>query len=307
MATETVPVKTSRASGAADVLIDYATCNGCGLCVKVCKGAPLYMQEGLPQVDQSRLFGCIACGHCAAICPSGSIVISGRDMSAEDLLKLPAIEQRAAYAPLYNLMLARRSAREFLPREVEPQLVEQILAAASTAPMGVPPSDVGVLVFAGREKVDRLRTELTAVLRTWQKWLTPFTLAMMRPFVSAASFEMFQGFIVPAVQAYIEKADEGVDWFFYQAPLAMYFYGSAYSDPADPVIAATQAMLAGESLGLGTCMLGFPGYIFKYDSAARARYRLPRGMQPGIMLIFGYPRLRFHRAIRRRFARLDYA
>ncbi|MFZ4465107.1 MAG: nitroreductase, partial [Bacteroidales bacterium] len=36
----------------------------------------------------------------------------------------------------------------------------------------------------------------------------------------------------------------------------LYFYGSPYADPADPLIAATYAMIAGESLCLGTCMIG---------------------------------------------------
>ena len=41
---------------------------------------------------------------------------------------------------------------------------------------------------------------------------------------------------------------EGVNLVNYDAPLAMYFYGSPYSDPADPIVAATVAMYAGESL-----------------------------------------------------------
>lgn len=36
----------------------------------------------------------------------------------------------------------------------------------------------------------------------------------------------------------------------------MYFYGSPYTDPADPIVAATYSMIAAETLGLGTCMLG---------------------------------------------------
>ena len=55
----------------------------------------------------------------------------------------------------------------------------------------------------------------------------------------------------------MDQDRQGVDWFFYDAPLALYFYASPYADPADPLIPATYAMLAGESLGLGTCMLGF--------------------------------------------------
>jgi nitroreductase len=80
----------------------------------------------------------------------------------------------------------------------------------------------------------------------------------------------------------------------------MYFYGTIFSDPADPVIAATYAMLAGEALGLGSCMLGFPGYVFQYSSRMREKYSLPRKIQPGLMVIFGTPVYQNRNAIKRR-------
>jgi hypothetical protein len=82
----------------------------------------------------------------------------------------------------------------------------------------------------------------------------------------------------------------GEDWLFYDAPLVLHFYGSAYSDPADCAIAASLAMLAGESLRLGCCMLGFPGYIFRYSKPLREKYALPSKIQPGLTVVFGYPR-----------------
>ncbi len=48
----------------------------------------------------------------------------------------------------------------------------------------------------------------------------------------------------------------GINYVTYDAPATIYFYGSPYCDYADPIIAATYAMLAAESLGLGTCMIG---------------------------------------------------
>lgn len=62
-------IQTKRAQGHAQVSIDHARCDACGLCVDVCKGAPLTMVAGAVQVNQSLLFGCIACGACMADCP----------------------------------------------------------------------------------------------------------------------------------------------------------------------------------------------------------------------------------------------
>ena len=128
-----------RTGEAATIRIDAQACTACGLCVQVCKGAPLHMEYGRVHVDQTRYLGCMGCGHCMSVCPHGCITVTGRDLSQDDLLDMPPPGTRATYEQLEALMLARRSVREFQEREVECEVVDRIVAAASTAPMGIPP------------------------------------------------------------------------------------------------------------------------------------------------------------------------
>ncbi|MCX5758642.1 MAG: nitroreductase family protein [Candidatus Hydrogenedentes bacterium] len=114
--------------------------------------------------------------------------------------------------------------------------------------------------------------------------------------------ELYKSFIVPVIDEYLDKDAEGMDWFFYDAPAAILFYTSPVGDAADAGIAATYAMLAAESLGLGTCMLGFPAPVLKFNKQLRLKYGLPAKMGPGIALIMGYPAVRYRRAFRRRLA-----
>lgn len=295
-------IRTSRAEGVAEVLVDYERCTSCGLCVEVCKGYPLYMEEHTLKVDQTRGFGCIACGACVAVCPTEAIRIRGRDLLPEDVLPIPARDERTGYGQLQGLLLSRRSTRHFTNEEVDPQLVEKILAAAATAPVGLPPSDVGVLVFSNHQAVRRVRDFLLKEMRPWKYIFSPLMISLMRPFISKENAQLFGDFIAPAVEMMQRKAVEGEDWFLYNAPLALFFYGSAYSDPADSYLAAALAMLAGETLGLGTCVLGFPGSAFKNSAKARKEYHLPQKIQPGLMVIFGHPKYSNGHAIRRRFA-----
>lgn len=295
----------SRVSGTAEVLIDYTKCSACGACVEVCGGFPLYMENGRLEVDQTRGFGCIACGACIAVCPTDAIRVSGRDLLPEDVFNIPPSASRADYKQLNALMLARRSTRVFKSREVEVETIQKILAAASTAPVGIPPTEVGVCVFQTRKAVEELRGCLISEIGKWRKMFSPLILTLMRPFIGKENAAMFRDFMAPALEIYTSGGQGGKDLFFYNAPLAMYFYGTPYTDPADPVIPATYAMLAGEALGLGTCILGFPGYIFKYSRKARQKYHLPEKIQPGLMVIFGYPVYRYRKSLRRTFREVN--
>jgi nitroreductase len=189
---------------------------------------------------------------------------------------------------------------------VEREVIDKILDAASSAPMGIPPSEVSVLVLAGRDKVKAFRDDLLNGMRSVRWMFSPFVLALFRPILGQETAELFKSFVAPAVDAYVDQDRQGIDWFFYDAPLALFFYASRCADPADPLIPATYAMLAGESLGLGTCMLGFPGYVLQVHRKLRAKYHLPQKIQPGIVVVFGYPALRHARALKRRFAQVQY-
>lgn len=73
-------------------------------------------------------------------------------MSPTDLFDLPPKEKAADYNQLLALLQRRRSIREFDSRTVEHEKIVRILEAAVTAHMGLPPSDVNVLVLDSKEK-----------------------------------------------------------------------------------------------------------------------------------------------------------
>jgi hypothetical protein len=132
--------------------------------------------------------------------------------------------------------------------------------------------------------------------------VSPAVLTVMRPFIGKANYQMFRDFVAPAAKEFLRKDAEGQDWLLYDAPLAIYFYPSQYGDPADASIAATYAMLAAESLGLGTCMLGFPGPLIAHSRKIRAKYGIPAKSRTGLTVVFGYPAIQFQHALTRRFA-----
>lgn len=298
-------IPTTRTKENATITIDTERCTGCGKCILVCKDFNFRLENDKASISNTPVFGCIGCGHCMAICPADAIEITGREISKADLFGLPSKKASADYEQLVALFRRRRSVREFQEQEISPEIIEKILGAASTAPMGLPPSDVNVLILDSKAKNRQFAADFCNYLNEMKWFVSGWFLTLMKPFWGKANDEMFKGFVKPLFDVYIKNMQVGINLVNYDAPLALYFYGSPYTDPADPIVAATAAMYAGESLGLGTCMLGGIHPLIQNGKKAKI-FREEHGIQypsrEGLFVIFGYPAVHYKKGIRRTFA-----
>ena len=294
-------ITTGRTSEAGRPVIDAGMCTECGLCAAICPSDTLVADNGAVRVDENTEFGCIGCGQCMAVCPTGAVTVTGRELSPADVLPLPPREARADADQLKALMLARRSIRHYTDQAVAPEVVEQLLEMAVTAPMGIPPSDVGVLVFHGRERVQELAADTARLMAGMLKFFSPWRLNLLRPFLGATNYEMFKCFILPLCREVTGARARGRDVLLYDAPLALLFTSSPFSDPVDADIAATYAMLAGEALGLGSCLIGSVTPFLERDKKTKAKYGFDPKTKLGTVLILGYPQYQFSHALRRTF------
>ena len=298
-------IPTSRDKEPANIFIDTDKCTGCGLCVDVCKDFGLEIINHKVEKSDKAVFGCIACGHCMMVCPTGVIAIEGRTLSPIHLFDLPDKENVPNYESLLAMLQRRRSIREFKDVPVEKEKIDKILDAAQTAPMGLPPSDVHVLVLENRKQVRSFAEDFSGYLKGIRWMSSNWFLALARPFMGMANREMMHDFVKPVFDIYVDDMDKGNNWINYDAPVAMYFYGSPYSDPADSIIAATYAMLAGEALGLGTCMLGAMHPFIQHGKKARLfreRWGIKYASREGLVVIFGYSNVHYRQGVKRTFA-----
>ncbi len=235
------------------------------------------------------------------VCPEGAIKVTGRGLSPDDLLPLPPAGERATPKALEALMLARRSVRRFQDREVEPALLRRLVDMAETAPMGIPPSDIGCLVITGRESVQALADDIIKGYEGFLKIFQPWLLKLMRPFVGQPTYEAFRFFIRPLAETYVSSHRAGRDRLFYDAPAVLIFHASPYAEVTDAVIAGTYAMLAAEALGLGCTVIGGATPILQRNPALSARLGIPAGNKAHLTLIVGHRATGFHKAVRRHF------
>ncbi len=245
-----------------------------------------------------------------AVCPTGAIRVTGRELSSADLFSLPSRTAKADFPHLLALLQRRRSIRTFTDKEVGPELINKIVQAAQTAPMGLPPSDVNILILAGKEQTRGFAQDFANYLKGLRFLTNRGFLLLMRPFWGKETDALFHSFIKPMFRAYTtDGLDRGINTITYDAPLALYFYGSAYCDPADPIVAATYAMVAAESLGLGTCMLGAIHPFLQFGRKAkqfRAQHQIHGPSKEGLFVLFGYPQHTFTKGIKRSFASVEY-
>lgn len=297
----------SRGSESGHPVVDTGKCIACGVCAEVCPTGVLEMRDGTLVADPDHGLGCIACAHCMMVCPTEAIAVKGRDLERAALVPVPSREWNATPDQLESLMVSRRSVRRFRADEVPRHVLARVVDAAATAPMGIPPWEVGIVAFLGRDRVRELAADTAKVYRGMLRLMdNAVARRIMRAFSKHQTTERMEGFIFPLGREIVGAARAGADKVLHDAPAALLFHTSRYAEAEDAAIACTYAMLAAEAAGLGTTMIGCASPVLARRKPLLAKYGLPAGNLPRIILVLGYPAVHFHRAIRRQLASVTY-
>ncbi len=301
-----MPVINSRTREGGQPVINHDACTRCGACLQVCPSEVLQLWDGKVQVNHNIGFDCIGCGQCMAACPADAIAVTGRGLSPADVF---AIDREAIATPeqLAALLASRRSVRRFKREPVKRELLGRVLELAALAPMGIPPWDVGVSVLDKPEKVRALASDIIQAARHSRPVVQAMASPLLHPIMArGVPVEMITTFLLPLIDTLVAEWDNGRDKLLYDAPAALLFHHSPYSEAADAHIAATYAMLAAHSLGLGTIWIGTVPPFLARSKDLRLKYHVPAGHQPAACLLLGHPAVQFRKGIQRTFERVEY-
>jgi ferredoxin len=287
-------------------VVDRESCLGDGICVDVCPENTLEIVDEKACSVEDRAEFCIECGQCVAVCPTESLTMP--KLPTEDFRRLA--EQPFGYDEFFDFLRRRRSVRVFKDKPVEREVIQKILDAAATAPMGLPPHTTEVIVIDQREELDFLLTELVKDYEAMVKrFSNPVGRAMVRLMAGAENFGVLKNHVVDVATFANElyHRDE-VDRYMYLAPVLMLFHGNRWtmSYEENAHLVCHHSMLAALSLGLGSTIIGLIPPIVDRSKLLRERYGIPKDNRVCTSLVLGYPKFKYRRSIRRDLAGVQY-
>jgi len=263
--------------------IDRDTCNRDGICKEVCPVDVINLSDDgspVPSIDAEEV--CIRCGHCLAVCPTGSL--SHRDIEKADCPPVQPALQPAPEQCEYFLR-QRRSIRTYKEKPVPRDLLQKLIETARYAPSGHNSQKVKWRVFGKREELDML----SGITVDWMRWV----IDVLPERAAGLHFERR-----------VKRWESGVDGILRGAPILIVAHGEKetpalppghvpemdnQSAPLDYAIALTYLELAATGLGLGAC---WAGYVYKAANAYPPMHKalgLPEGHQCFGAMMAGYP------------------
>lgn len=288
-------------------IVSHDQCRGDGICADVCPEDVIEIIDRVAATVADRREECILCGHCVAVCPNDALSmpeLPGRDFQ-------PLQEQTFGYDDFLGFLQRRRSVRVFRDRPVTEEVIEHILTAAATAPMGMPPHSTGVCVVTDPGQRAMLLQEIVREWATLQKaFSNPVGRMMVRLSAGAEEYRVLRDVVIDLTRFANAKYErDGTDRYTYNAPVLMLFHGDrramAYMENAHLV--CHHAMLAALSFGLGSTVIGLVPPIVDRSKTLRERLGIPQEHKVITSLVMGYPRHHFRKSIRRELSRVERA
>ncbi|MGB5401617.1 MAG: nitroreductase family protein [Thermoanaerobaculia bacterium] len=286
------------------ITIDPSRCKKDGMCATLCPAGIFVQRERLTIPEVMDEEGCIACGHCVAICPQDAISHSevlSTDIRAIQVEEMPTTEQ------LISLLKTRRSIRAFRDKPLARETIERIIDGARFAPSGHNSQSTQYLVVQDRAVLNQVSAMVIEYLRFETR---RFANPLFRTLALLADRELAESGLheVPNFKRVTRLFESGADPILYGAPVLLAFHARrtvGYAD-VNAQLALQNASLVAHSLGIGHFYTGWVISPCRAHMARKWNRRIPSliGIPPGNelhgALALGYPIPRFRKMIERK-------
>lgn len=280
--------------------IDKNKCVKCKECIKECPERLFYVyieKDRKPEIHFDDPYGdCRQCGHCIAVCPVSAIKFK----AAEKPQVFNGIENPStliSYDTLLKFLKARRAVRQFKSKSIPKVKIDLVLEAMRYAPTALNSQRLSYVVITDKVKIESIVSESMNMLKIAVTVLKFKRLLRFFSYFSNSIKRLFIDFSeASAKQWLIEYESTGKDNVFYFAPCIIVVYSPSYGYPGNETgIALTHGMLAAQSLGLGTCWIGWAQGVLSRSRRLRASIGVPAGQKVWGVMALSYPDVKYYR------------
>ena len=280
-------------------IIDQDRCNGCGLCVKVCPANTISMQDGKAVVTGTYS---MACGHCEAVCPLDAIRVT----ALENPFSLATVAVDNRWLPfgkndtgqLVRLMRSRRSCRNYSSKEVDRDILEDLVKIGTTAPSGTNSQLWTFNILAKRSEVEVLGGQVAYFFKKLNRLAEkPLARFYSKIFSKDALGRYYLKHYKTVQEGLGLWEKEGKDTLFHGATAAILIGAEpGASCPAEDALLASQnVLLAAHSMGLGSCMIGFAVEAINREQKIKQLLGIPQAETVYSVIALGYPAEKYQR------------
>lgn len=266
-------------------------CTECMLCVRDCVMGVWRNVNGKSQVADTDV--CNGCSHCIAVCPADAIIHHGLNNE-----EITAVNRKNINPDMYrDILISRRSIRQFKKDPVDRNVIEQILDVARYAPTARNSQNVGYTVITEK----RLIEDTADIIFGLAVRLFNLTKkGIGRSFVRITGLSE-NPYLRVMHYAQEQTTQEGRDFILHNAPVLILIHapkGTFASDNCN--IAAATIVNYAHALGLGTCFVGFIVVALRFSGRLRKKLGVPDKRRVYAGLVMGHPAYRHANTVSRK-------
>ncbi len=286
------------------ITIDITLCTVCGMCGEVCPHKLITVTGDRVDVNPD---GCMVCGQCAAACPVDAVEVVGIHQGL-NLKTVDEYHKAIKYGEydsgkLVQLMRSRRSTRKYRDKEVDIEILTDLVKIGTTAPSGTNSQSWHFTILPERKDVEVLGGLTCDYFKSLnQKAENRLLRFAAKLFAGDALGNYYRKYYKTIAGATTEWEEEGIDRLFHGAPAAILVSGDKRAScPQEDAILATQnILLAAHAMGLGSCLIGFTVEAMRRSPAIGQSLEIPKDQQVYSVIALGYPKVFYSRVAGRR-------
>ncbi|MBN2160308.1 MAG: nitroreductase family protein [Spirochaetes bacterium] len=256
-------------------------CSNCGLCARDCVMGVWRIVDGKPAPVRPDM--CNRCSHCIAVCPRDAILHEGLDAAQAVKVNKNRINPQA----YREIVMSRRSVRQYRDRPVPREVIEKILDLARYSPTASNDQNVGYIVVTDAKLIRKCADDIFSFAGRWYD-RTKKGIGRVIADLTGISLQRYVRIMEYSQQ---QNAETGRDFILHGAPVLILVHAPARANYASDncAIAATNIINYAHALGLGTCYIGLLTLALRFRKNLMKMLHLPAGRKVFASLVMGYP------------------